>query len=384
AVAPMLEVSFWALPLLLLGTNLASGCLGKRTVVYQEMAEFSMRVGALVGGVALVLALARTSPPSERAFWACAGVLFGGLAAVLVGLLGMRRCFPRVRLGSWRMCNVAGLVGVALPFVIILVSEFGVGRVNVFLTGLWLSTQDVAVYGAVVAVTFVDSLGLSVVGGILQPTIADLYERGEMEKLQSVFYTATRWVSHLTLPLIVFCMFKAHSILGVFGPSFVVGTLALQIAYVGQAVNASAGHTRCVLGMARGQWVLAVTHSVAMFSNLALCYLLVRVHGLGLVGFAVSSSISVALSALLPMVAIRCQHGLRTYCWRSAKPVAAAVLAAPVLLWYPGGIWVDLAAGFVLYLAAYVAVSLALGLEPEDQMLLQRVAARFRKPSATA
>jgi O-antigen/teichoic acid export membrane protein len=384
AVTPMLEVTFWALPLLLLGTNLASGCLGKRTVVYQEMAEFSMRVGALVGGVALVLALARTSTPPVRAFWACTGVLVGGIVTALVGLVGMHRCFPRLKFGNWRLCDVAGLLGVSLPFVIILVSEFGVGRVNVFLAGLWLSTQDVAVYGALVAVTFVDSLGLSVVGGILQPTIADLYERGEMEKLQSVFFTATRWVSHLTLPLIVFCMLKAHSIMGVFGPTFVVGTLALQIAYLGQAVNASAGHTRCVLGMARGQWVLAVTHTVAMFSNLVLCYLLVKVHGMGLMGFAVSSSISVALSALLPMVAIRCQHGLRTYCWRSAKPVAAAVIAAPVLLWHPGGIWTDLAVGFALYVAAYVAASLALGLEPEDQMLLQRVAARFHRPSASA
>jgi len=205
-----------------------------------------------------------------------------------------------------------------------------------------------------------------------------------MEKLQSVFFTATRWVSHLTLPLIVFCMLKARSIMGVFGPSFVVGSLALQIAYLGQAVNASAGHTRCVLGMARGQWVLAVTHTVAMLSNLVLCYLLVKVHGMGLMGFAVSSSISVALSALLPMVAIRCQHGLRTYCWRSAKPVAAAVIAAPVLLWHPGGIWTDLAAGFALYAAAYVAVSLGLGLEPEDQMLLQRVAARLHRPSGSA
>lgn len=373
----VLRIGIWVLPLAWSGFNLASGCVGKRTVLFHETGDLAFRAGGLAGGAMLVLLLARGQGAAVGAYWACAGGLIGGVGVATVGLWGVRRCFPALALKKWRQCDVLTLLGISLPLILVFVSQYGVARVNVFLSGAWLPTDQVAIYGAIVTVTFVDALGLQVIGSILQPSLADLHGRGEHEALQRVFLTATRWVCHLTIPAIVFCAVKASSVLGVFGPSFMVGALALQIAYAGQALNASAGHTRLMLAMAGGQWVLVVIHLVGMAVNLCLSYVLVYVLGYGLVGFAVSSSISVALSTLGPLIAVRRMYGLRTYTIRSARPIVLAILAAPLLFWRLQSVPLDLAVGFVLYFSAYILLNLMMGLEEDDRALLETAKARL-------
>lgn len=378
-LTPLLRVAVWTLPLIWLGFNLSSACVGRRTVLYQELSDFVYRMGGLVAMVALVVMVGRGASPVGKALWACAGGVLGATGAAAVGLWGARRCFPGLAVRYWRECELRQLMGIAIPFMLMLLADYGVGRVNVVLSSLWLTTADVAIYGAISVLTSVDSLGLHVIGGILSPTVADLYSHGRKGELQAVFTAATRWVAHLTIPLIVFCALKSPSVLGLFGASFTAGAVALRVGYVGQALNASAGHTRNVLAMTGKQWTLVAVQVVAMSVNLTLSWVLVRVLGWGVVGFAAAASVSVALTALLPLLLVWRFYGLHTYSARSARPILLAVLATPVLLWQLKPVWLDIAVGFVLYFVSYIVLNLVVGIEEEDRALLRQARQRLRQ-----
>lgn len=147
------------------------------------------------------------------------------------------------------------------------------GRIDILLLGVLAGTRDVGIYSmAVASAAFVPTL-LRALVSIFGPIISALHSRGEMELLQRLFRTTTRWCLGLTWPLVAVLVVFAPTVMALFGEDFQDGSTALVWLVVGQLVHVGtgavgnllvmSGHQRLELGSAA--FTAAVTVAAAWY-----------------------------------------------------------------------------------------------------------------------
>jgi len=240
-----------------------------------------------------------------------------------------------------------------------------------------VTQTDVGVYAAAARAAQVILLFIIAVSLMFSPFVADLYERGERDKLDRLFKQLTRWTMAATLPLFIVLAVTPGSALELFGNEFDAGRTALLILLLGQLVNVATGAVGFVLIMVgRTGWDLVVyAGSVALDVGLAVALIPI----IGMEGAAVAGAVTMAVSKLARLALVwrfvRIQPFDRSYA-RLLFPTAAgfaAGLAAHLAV--GGGSWpLDLLATGAAASVAYVAVLLLAGLPPGERRTIARLA----------
>lgn len=240
--------------------------------------------------------------------------------------------------------------------------------------GVFVTTGAVAVYNSAARSALLASVFIMAFNGIFSPMISDLYQRDRMRDLDVLYKDVSRWVFTCNLVFFLGAVLLAKDVMSVFGPRFVEGWPVLIIVAGAQMFSASVGSTGRVLAMTDRQSYVMYATVGSVVLNVALNLLLVP--SFGIIGSAVATAIAMAAVNALTLAAVKRFLGLWPYTSRYFKPIVAGLLAVAAAyafryaLQIPEGFLAVPVVGGV-YVAAFLAGLLALGLDPSDQQFLK-------------
>jgi O-antigen/teichoic acid export membrane protein len=281
---PLRWMSLSILPFSLL--NLHAECLkGVRRI---RDAMLVQSVGLPLIGLLLVLPFSRAAGVTGIS-WAylLATCLIAGFAAFAWRVALAKRVHSVVHF-SW-----SDLLKSCKPlFVTALMNRAVLPWAPLFLLGIWASTDQVGIYGAASRVAMLVSFALATVNSALVPKLAELYSKGDMQRLARTARRSALFVTLLASPLFVAVIVGNHWVMGLFGSDFRQGGLVLAILALGQLINALTGSVNHILIVTGNEFVVRNVMVLAAAIMLLLCLLLAPL--MGAVGVAIATATATA------------------------------------------------------------------------------------------
>jgi O-antigen/teichoic acid export membrane protein len=258
---------------------------------------------------------------------------------------------------------------------------------DLFVLARYAPDADVGVYAAASRVSVLVVVFLTSVALVFSPFVADLYARGERERLGSLFQLVTRATFALTLPVILALFILPEPVLRLFGESFSTerAHTALLVLAAGQGVHVMVGSVGFVLVMVgRTGWdALAYAASIAL--DLALAFWLIP--RFGIVGAAWAQAVTIAVSTGLRLWLVwrfvRIQPFTRGYLFLAVPAAAGAAAMAGTHGMLQGTPWmVDLAGSAVAGVLVYGVALVLAGLPAAERVAVRRILAGLRGRAA--
>ena len=339
--------------------------------VVQPVARFVLGVGALLLGVAASASSSWLVSASVATLVASmgAGALAGALYYVRILSADERRAEPRSEPGA--------MLRFALPQMgasLLGIQSLGLG---VLVLGVASEDREVGIFGVALALQGPAGVFLSGIVNIWAPVVADLYERGAVATLDSLYKTITRWVATFSFPVLGLLILEPDLLVRLFASSRLAAAApVVAVLAVGNIFYTGTGPTGYVLSMSGRPGV--------NFANSAVGALLYAAGGAAVVprygaaGMAVVDAIVTALVNSARVIEAKLLVGVQPFGRSFLKPVAATLVAAAVLLAWrlvPGGTLVEIA-GVALAAATYLVALRAMGLDPEERHVWERIKAR--------
>ena len=260
--------------------------------------------------------------------------------------------------------------------------EYTFSQLDKIVVGYYLDARTVGIYVVAMSVTTFLAILLQSVNQIFSPTIADLHARGELDVLQRLFQTLTKWILGFTLPLaIVVCVFAAP-VMQIFGNEFRAGWPILIIGTLGQLINCAVGSVGLLLSMSGHQNRLIRVQVKVVIGNIVFNLALIPI--LGVIGAVVVSAATNAAINLLYLREVKALLGLTPYN-RSYVRLVVPVLGTAVTIvlvrmeasWFHTAVYAIVAALLLGYLV-FTALSLFAGLDEDDRLVAGAVGSRLR------
>lgn len=251
---------------------------------------------------------------------------------------------------------------------------------DLFVASRYVSQSEVGVYSAALRAGQLIMLFLVSVNLMFAPFVADLYNRGERERLDGLYKTLTRWIVAATMPVFLLILITPESVLKIFGADFTEGQAALVILGLGQLANIATGSAGFVLIMVgRTGWDFGV-YAASIVLDVLLAFWLVPDYGIE--GAAVANAVTFAASNGARLLLVRRFVGIQPYDSRYARLLGPAAAAAAVMVlvhWAVGAGFVgDLVATGAVGVLVYVLAYLLVGLTPSERTAALGFAARLR------
>ena len=332
--------------------------------IVQPAARFVLGVGFLLMGLGIAGVVAAHVAAAGVA--AIAGAWF--FRRVLTPI--ERSAVPNAHLG--RMARFALLQGGS--------SLLGVQTLGlaVLVLGVLGTDREVGLMGIALALQTPGTLFLGGVVNIWAPMVTDLYERGEIERLQALYETVTRWIVTLSFPVLIALIMEPNFFVRLFvgdngrGAAGVVALLA-----IGNLFYTGTGPTGFVLSMTGRPGINFINSIVAVALYIGLGAMVVPRHGA--VGMAaVDASVTVLINGAR-VVQAKLLIGVQPFGNSIRKLLFAAAGAASVVLAWrlvPGESVILDGVGLLLGGVVYVAILAIFGLDPEEQHVWERIKLR--------
>ena len=264
--------------------------------------------------------------------------------------------------------------GVSVPILVATVTEYVNAWIAIVLAGVLLTGEDVGIYSAAARTATLAAVVYVAFDGIFAPIISDLHRRGLLEELDYLYKEVSRWI--FTSGLIIFLVMAllSRDIMAVFGEDFVGGWVVLVIIATSHLFSSSIGATNRVLSMTGHQNIIMLATVGAAATALVGSAALIPLYGT--LGAAWATAASIVLSNAITLMAIYRRMNLWPYSSRYLKSIAAGLLAAGVVglaRWLSpisdGAL--SLLVFAPLFMAVFVAILLALGLNVSDRLFLR-------------
>lgn len=251
--------------------------------------------------------------------------------------------------------------------------------VDILLLGVYVPAHELGLYSAASRTAGVTSFFLYSVNTLFAPTMADLFNRGDLALLERLFKT-TKWAITISLPFFLLCAFEGSDLLALFGPEFRLAALCLTVLSAGHFINSATGSVGYMLTMS-GRQNLALANQLGGVS-LAIALNLWLIPRWGVLGAAVAMATAMATLNLVRLAQVARLIHLHPYAAGFRHPLlaaAAAVGAAAGLLHLTGAAQAvaRLTVSVAGFTAVYVALLIAFGLSAEDRLVLDRIRLRL-------
>jgi len=312
--------------------------------------------------------------------WSTRGVLTAFICSVTIGagaiVVLSHRLTPWINITQNTEWSIRPLFRFALPVLLVDVLLILTAQVNVLLIGRLMDSQDVGVFNVALQTTFIGMMFLNSVNLIFAPTIADLVNRGETERLLTLYRESTRWVLMLALPLYLGLALVAHPLMALFGPQFTAGAVPLIIIASAQIVNVSVGSVGLLILMSGHPNISLANAALSLILNASLNWLLIPRYGL--VGSAVAYGLMITVANLVGLAEVRWLLALHPFSRDYLKPFLAGGLAL-LVVWIISRFlpWPESTLGQLaklsLFAVIYVLFLLWFGLTQEDRYIVTRV-----------
>jgi O-antigen/teichoic acid export membrane protein len=303
------------------------------------------------------------------------------IVAAILACLFARRVMPALSDPQIPAALERGrLTGFAGPMMLVDLTNYLLGWVDLLLLGLYLPAREVGIYHAAARTAGLTTFVLLGINALFAPTMADLFNRNELALLERLFKVVTKWVVTVTLPLFLLCALQGSAILALFGPDFRTAVVPLAVLAAGQLVNAATGSVGYILVMSGRQNLVLVDQIGGLL--LAVALNLWMIPRWGVIGAAAASAATLAVINLVRLLQVAVLLRVHPYDAGFARPVIAgagaavlsmslARLAEPLSGALSLGLWM------VTFAIAYGSLLIVLGLSREDRMLWLKVRARL-------
>lgn len=326
ALVPYLRVFAPFLPLaaasaLVISTTRGLGSMVPLVAIEQlgrGAARLLLAVLVLAGGLgAIALAFAWAVPIA-------AGLVAGVWALVVVVRRAERRDESQPDAADARGTLASDFWRFTAPLGFASVCQIALLWLDTILVAALASPEEAGIYKAaarwVTQGTFANQAIIFVIGPLLTALLAQAHR----ERAQSVYQTATWWLTALSWPIYLTLAVFAPLLMSVFGPEFVAGATALVILSLPMLVAMAAGPVSVVLVMGgKSGWNL-LNVVLALTVNIALNLLLIP--PFGMTGAAIAWAAGILVNNLAPLAQVRLL--LRLHPFGSGFPVVALAAGA--------------------------------------------------------
>lgn len=241
------------------------------------------------------------------------------------------------------------------------------------MVGLFLPSAAVGIYNIAVLVSQLVSLPLSAFGQLFPPIASELYSKGKINELSSLYSRVTRWMFTIALLPGLAVIVYAETVLRIFGSEFTTGTSILVLFSIAQLMNAAVGPSGHLLMMTNHQYLTMVNQWIIGLLNIVLNYFLLQEYGL--VGAALATAGALALINIVRVVELWYTEGLVPYREAFFKPISAGIIAGGAMeagkLFFSG--YLLPIVGTAVGGALFVAVLYILGIEQDDVEFFKNV-----------
>jgi len=271
----------------------------------------------------------------------------------------------------------------SLPLSLSAFVAYLLGWMDTLMLGAMAPIETVGSYNLAHRVVVIGTAFLGATNGIFGPMIAHLYAEGREQELENVFKTTTKWVITASLPIYVLMIIYPEVILTFFGREHAGAATCLAILAVGHIVHAGTGSVGQMNTMAGRSYLVLFNNVATLLVNLPLNLLLIPRYGVQ--GAATATAISLVAINLLRMAELWYFDRIHAYRWAHLKPVlavGAASLVSVALCKLLPILETNLLIFIVpvaVFFATYVAAIYFLGLDPDDQWVVERLQNRFQR-----
>jgi O-antigen/teichoic acid export membrane protein len=314
-----------------------------------------------------------------------AGLTFSLVAATglgaLAGVFYFRRMLTAAEKEARPKGDAAGMVRFALPQAgasLLGVQSLGLG---VIVLGIYSGDAQVGLFGAALALQSAGTVFLGGIVNIWAPVVSDLHEKGEIARLGSLYQTINRWIATFSFPVFAVLIIEPNVWARIYGGSAAAGagSVAALLA-IGNLVYTGTGPTGYVISMTGRPGVNFANSVVAVGLYFGLGAWAASEHGA--VGVAVVDLGVTAAVNLVRVFEAWILVGVQPFGKSFVKPVIATIAGSAALVAAKpitgGETWPTLIAVAVAALI-YLGVLRALGLDPEEQHVWNRIKARALK-----
>lgn len=253
---------------------------------------------------------------------------------------------------------------------------------DLFVLTRYADETQIGIYSAVLRAGQMVVLFLTSVNLMFSPYVADLYAKGEIERLDRLFKTLTRWTIAATLPAFLLLAVAPDSVLRMFGPGFGTGRAALLILLAGQLLNITTGSVGFVLIMVGRTGLDLAVYVGSLVLDIALAVFLASRYGIE--GAAVANAVTFGVSNVVRLILVYRVVGIQPYdkdYLRLIPPAATGLLVMLVAHRLVPDRWLaDLLVTGLLGLAAYLLAYLAVGVTDAERTRMGRLLGRTRRP----
>ena len=253
-----------------------------------------------------------------RSLGVSGAVLAYVLAAVAVFVAGVhfwRRATPHLK-GLRGSFETRALLVTSLPMLWIESMDVVVQQAGILLLGVWASTAEVGIYGAIARLVIVITFVFSTVKSVVGPRFAEMYARGDTGGIGVLARNTSTFLVLFALPVVVPLLIVPEWVLGLFGPGFAAGGTALAIFAVGHFFRVVLSPSGYLLMMTGHEKLLRNTVVACGALNIVLSVVLIPRYGM--VGAATSTAFTFALMGIIATILVR---------WK------LSILALPIPRW---------------------------------------------------
>jgi O-antigen/teichoic acid export membrane protein len=256
------------------------------------------------------------------------------------------------------------------------------GQTDKVILGFYLNARAVGIYAVATAITTFVIIGLQSVNQIFSPTIADLHARGEMDLLNRLFQSLTKWVMTVTLPLAMVVMIFSPVMMRIFGRDFEAGWIILVIGTFSQLINCGTGSVGYLLLMSGNERRVAKIQLITAIVAVAGCLLFVPIAGIA--GAALAAFFASLINNLWCLRDVKKVLKLSPYnssYWRLLLPTVVALATTVGERVVSRSVRPDavvLVVATILVYVVFAGLILLAGLDEDDRLITDAVLARVK------
>jgi len=341
----------------------------------------SVAVGSIIQpGLAVILSLG-----ALLAGLGITGVIVAEVMATGVAVLVAAHYYLRIRTEKERLAPPTWNAGQMTRFALALggtrlfnTQSLGLG---VLLLGVVGTDREVGLFAIALSLQTIGVTFFQSMTNIWAPVVADVYERGDLVRLESLYQTLNRWVATFSLPLLMALIVRPDVFVRILGgPRADEAAILCAILAAGNLFFVTTGPTGYVLAMTGRTGINFLNSFAAVVVYILLGALLVPRYGA--IGMAAVDAVVTAMVNSARVIEAKLLVGVQPFGRSFMKPVIATLLGAVVLLGVRVAFGPDLVAGLLSLPIAgvvYVAALWLMGVAQEERYVLGLIRARLRR-----
>jgi O-antigen/teichoic acid export membrane protein len=310
---------------------------------------------------------------------AVAALVVSAAIALVAGLWYYRRLMSADEREATPRTEVGAMLRFAFPQAgVSLFSTQSLG-LGVLLVGAFRADEQVGLYGIAQSLQLAGGLFLGSIVGIWAPVVVDLYHRGDLTRLQSLYQTVNRWVATFSVPIFVAMMIQPEFFTRLIGGRGALDAAVLvPILAAGNLVFVATGPSSHLISMTGRPGINLINSLTSLGLYVGLGVWLVPIYGV--IGMAVVDAIVTILLNVARVIEGKAIVGVQPFGRTFYKPLAATLVGGGVLLVFRLVLGTSMSmalVGLVVAGIVYVGVLKGMGLDPEEKEVISAIKSRF-------